>query len=510
MRNLLPITPRAAFLLVAAATAWLCATLPVFSQEAYYWTYAQHPDLSYFDHPPMVAWLIWLGTQVFGDGSIGVRFGTWACGLGVTAIGTRLLRDFGVDARGQVLWILLSVASPILAMAHFLANPDPALVLSWTLVMFAMWRARGGALGWWLVAGVAAGTAMLAKYSGAFLLVSGIVLLLGDAPLRRQLTRPGPYLAVLVATLVFLPVILWNAQNHFESFRFQTGERFAKGELGMRWLLEFLGEQVLVVHPVLVLAIACSVLWLARRLRNDARARWLLAFGLPLPMWFLANSLWIQVKVNWLAPACVPLVLGIVVWWVERGAAVVRPKLARIAAVSLFAVPLVMPFAPALRLVPPGHGSSWTGWEEIAARAEMWEDRIDPQDGVEGNFFFFAADYRDASQLGRSLLLLRRGEDPFEHPEAADMAFEPTMAQNVIGLRALQYDHWSQPKERIGQDALFVLPRPHQRDEMVREARRRFASIEKVERIEIRRLGIHLVDVDLYVCHGYKGPDAID
>ena len=30
--------------------------------EAYYWNYAQHMDLSFYDHPPMVAWLIWLGT----------------------------------------------------------------------------------------------------------------------------------------------------------------------------------------------------------------------------------------------------------------------------------------------------------------------------------------------------------------------------------------------------------------------------------------------------------------
>src|SRR5262245_56411633 len=62
---------------VAATGAWLALTLPVFAQEAYYWAYAQHPDLSYFDHPPMVAWLIWFGTLLFGDGVVGVRLGTW-------------------------------------------------------------------------------------------------------------------------------------------------------------------------------------------------------------------------------------------------------------------------------------------------------------------------------------------------------------------------------------------------------------------------------------------------
>lgn len=510
MRASLLDSPRAAFLLVAAATAWLCSTLPMFSQEAYYWTYAQHPDLSYFDHPPLVAWLIWLGTHAFGDGTIGVRLGTWLCGLGVTGFGALLAREFGLGRAGQSLWMLLSLASPILAMTHFLANPDPGLTCCWTLVMLAMWKARDGSLRWWAIAGVAAGVALLAKYSAAFLAISGVLLLLLDGRLRPQLRRPGPWLAVLLATAVFLPVVIWNVQNHFESFRFQTGERFAKGELGVRWFGEFVGEQLLIVHPVLAIAIVVSIVWLARRARADARAVWLLAFGLPLPAWFLVNSLFIQVKVNWLAPAIVPLLLGCVMWWVEHGRHVVGPRLARGAAWSLAVVPMVLPFTPAMHLVPPGHGSSWTGWDEIAAHAEEWEDRIDPADGIEGNFFFFAADYRDSAQLGRSLLLLRRGEDPREHPEAGDMTFEPTMAQNVIGMRALQYDHWSQPRDRIGQDALFVLPRPHQRDEMVREAQRHFASIEKVERLVIRRLGIHLVDVDLYVCRGYKGPDALD
>jgi dolichol-phosphate mannosyltransferase len=46
-------------------------------QEAYYWVYAQHPSLSYLDHPPLVALLIWLGTAVFGTSEFGVRVGAY-------------------------------------------------------------------------------------------------------------------------------------------------------------------------------------------------------------------------------------------------------------------------------------------------------------------------------------------------------------------------------------------------------------------------------------------------
>jgi hypothetical protein len=351
---------------------------------------------------------------------------------------------------------------------------------------------------------------MLSKYTGAFLAVSGAVLLATDPLLRAQLRRTGPYLAVLVATLLFLPVVYWNARHDFESFRFQTGERFAKAEFSGHWLLEFVLGQTAVFHPVVVVAIGCSIAWLARRWRHDARARWLLAFGLPLPLWFLASSLWIQVKANWLAPAAVPLLLGTVMWCMESCRRTTLPRSVRVAAYSVLLLPAAFLLAPAIRLLPPGRGSSWTGWEQIAAHAERWEDRFDPADGEEGNFFYFAADYRDAAQLGRSLLLRRRHGDPHGHPLAGSIDFEPTMAQNVLGKRALQYDHWNSPRDRVGQDAIFVLPRPEQRGEMVRAAARCFASIEKLDRLELCTLGVHIVDADFYLCRGYKGPVAAD
>ena len=48
--------------------------IPVTPQEAYYWYYSLYPDLSYFDHPPMVAYSIWLGTNLFGKSIFGVKF----------------------------------------------------------------------------------------------------------------------------------------------------------------------------------------------------------------------------------------------------------------------------------------------------------------------------------------------------------------------------------------------------------------------------------------------------
>src|SRR5712671_2343563 len=62
-------------------------------EDSYYWNYAQHLDLSYLDHPPMVAWLIWLGTAVFGDSEFGVRISALCCAAVASFFAYRLTRN---------------------------------------------------------------------------------------------------------------------------------------------------------------------------------------------------------------------------------------------------------------------------------------------------------------------------------------------------------------------------------------------------------------------------------
>jgi len=67
------------------------ATINLSPQEAYYWNYSIHPDLSYLDHPPMVAWVIRAGTLLLGKSEIGVRIG----GLCLVVVSTWLISALG-------------------------------------------------------------------------------------------------------------------------------------------------------------------------------------------------------------------------------------------------------------------------------------------------------------------------------------------------------------------------------------------------------------------------------
>lgn len=499
-----PSSETAALLLAGLAAAWLCLAMPVFAQESYYWAYAQHPDLSYFDHPPMVAWGIWLGTHLLGDGAPGIRLMTLLWALGTTLLGLLLLRRFAVDQTGRMAWIVASLGIPMLAGTHFLANPDAPLVFFWTATLYALWRARDGALGWWLLAGLAAGSALASKYTAVFLAVNGVLLLLLDPAMRRQILRPGPWLAMVAALLPFTPVLLWNIGNDFESFRFQTEGRWQNAGLGLRWLWQCLGGQFLVANPVLAILAPATVLWLLRRARSgDARALWLLCFALPMALYLAANSLFIQVKINWFAPVMVPLALGGVIWWRESRFAADHPGRARAARAAVVGFAALGLAAPLMHLLPAMGGTPWSGWDQIAARAEHWEELVDAEDGIEGNMFFFAANYRDSAQLGRSLRRLEAGHaGPGEE-------LESTLSRNVFGQAALQFDHWDPPIQRIGQDAIFVLPHRAERPDEVARARACFDRVELVEDVEVRTLGILVARAGILVCRNYHGPPLV-
>jgi 4-amino-4-deoxy-L-arabinose transferase-like glycosyltransferase len=488
---------RRAFAVTSLLGLWLVLAMPIFAQEAYYWCYAQHPDLSYFDHPPLIAWMILVGGKLCGDGALGIRLLTWGAGLAAAAAGRALLVDFGVNERGRTLWIWAGLAVPALATTRFLATPDSPLCLFWLLAILSLWRARQGGARSWLLAGVAAGAALLGKYTAAFLAVGGVLVLLLDPAMRRQLRTPWPYAAVVTAGVVFAPVVLWNVRNDFESFRFQTSDRYAKAELDLGGFFEVLGQQIGMFHPGLVLLLPLGLgFWFARSRERDPRAIWIAAFGLPLPAYLLVNALWMTVKVNWFTPAYAVLVIGGVAWWSERGASQATERRALWTGRALGATLVLLALGPLMVLLPAGRGSSWVGWDRIAERAAEVAAGVDATDQEQGNVFLFGSDYKDAAQLQHSLA-----------ESVADGDRWPVLAQNVYGERALQFEHWDAPAGHVGEDAVFVLAHPERRAEAaLARVRPHFDSVESAGRVSVTRFGYEVMTAELFLCRAFRGP----
>jgi dolichol-phosphate mannosyltransferase len=131
------------FVLLTALRLVLAARTELLPEEAYYWTYTQHPAWSYYDHPPMVAWIIHIGTRLLGHTEAGVR----VVNLVLAALGCWLLvsttrRWFDEAA---AIWAgLLFMLTPIFAGAAFMVTPDGPLLFFWLLTLYAITRALAG------------------------------------------------------------------------------------------------------------------------------------------------------------------------------------------------------------------------------------------------------------------------------------------------------------------------------------------------------------------------------
>lgn len=195
--------------------------------EAYYWQYSQHMDLSFFDHPPMVAWLIWLGTTIFGHNEFGVRIGAFICGLVAMGYLYALARNL-YDKTTAMVTVLLLAVLPLGFATGLVITTDAPLIAAWAATLYYMERALlGGSRLAWLGMGVAFGLGLLSKYTLGLLGIAALIYVMVDPIARQWMKRPHPYLAALLALLIFSPVIIWNYENDWASFAFQTGRVLA-------------------------------------------------------------------------------------------------------------------------------------------------------------------------------------------------------------------------------------------------------------------------------------------
>lgn len=297
------------------------AQVELMPEETYYWNYSRHLDIGYLDHPPMVGWLIWLGTAAFGDTEFGVRAGAMSCGAIASLFAYRLTRNLFGEPSALVAVVLLQTL-PFFFLAGMLMTPDAPLTAAWIAAVYFLERAliAGRANAWW-GAGLCLGLGMLSKYTIGLLGLSAFVFMLFDARARQWLRRWQPYAAACLGFAVFLPVIVWNAQHEWASFAFQTSRRLA--ERPRFALHKLIASAVVLLTPTGVVAAAVVLSGPAPRASGqdepvDRRRAWRfiqLAILVPLAV-FAAFSLRHEVKLDWTgAPwiAAVPaLAFGIV------------------------------------------------------------------------------------------------------------------------------------------------------------------------------------------------------
>jgi 4-amino-4-deoxy-L-arabinose transferase-like glycosyltransferase len=375
---------RAIVALIAVLTAVrLVAALHVglLRDEPYYWLWSQHLAAGYYDHPPMVALWIRAGTTLFGDTVLGLRsmfvLNTVLITIAAYALG-RVLFDRRIAEHGA-LWTNLV---PLLGIAGVIATPDGPSVLFWTLTVLALALVMKTGRGvWWLAVGLMAGLGAVSKYTNLFLGPGIILALLIDPRLRRWLISPWTWAGGIVAVLVFLPVIQWNAAHDWASFRFQFG-RTAETTFHPVDFLTLIVTQPLIFNPLafVFLGVAGRI-WLRRTASPHAREiGLLLATSLPAAAFILFQATHGNVLQHWLAPIFPALTVAAVAAAsrISDGARILRRIRADVVPFALVATAVVIVYAatPADRWFPGKDPlNSLRGWPQYASEVEALREK---------------------------------------------------------------------------------------------------------------------------------------
>lgn len=401
-------------------------------QEAYYFFYSEHPALSYYDHPPGIAYMIRGFTWLFGKEVFVLKLAATVVTI-VTVFAFYYLCSCFLDLRHTVRAMALLLSTFMITILSLVSTPDVPLMLWWTLSLVTLYQAvfRGKNIHW-VWSGILMGLAFDSKYT-ALLLPVGVMLFLLLAPAYRRLFfSPWFYICLALFLITISPVIIWNWQHDLASFRFQSSTRIneAKGaHVNVLGFLGTIGHQAAVLIPVLFF----SLFAILRRLIKQKRLKplsipapqlFLLCFFVPAFVGFLLLSFFYWVKLNWIMPAYITGIIWVSRYLSERW---IRTQL-------LFSVIIHLGLAVEILFYPLiiKSDDTWVGWNELAQKVKQLKKEYP------GYFIFSADDYKTSAVLNFYL---------------EDMVY----SKNIIGEHALQFDYVQSNLRLLeGKDALFV------------------------------------------------------
>lgn len=196
------------------------------SDEAYYWLWGQHLDWSYYDHPPLEAWIQGLFTSLFGRSAFVLRLPNLFSNVAFFYTYYRIVIYLHKNLE---FWkvMLLVVSSPLYFIFLGFAWHDhllitASLISAYLLIRFLdTYLTDGRGETWRLYASaIALSFAFLSKYNAIFVAIGFFATVITDARLRPLFRDRRLYIAIAIALTALIPIIIWNVSNDFLSFRY--------------------------------------------------------------------------------------------------------------------------------------------------------------------------------------------------------------------------------------------------------------------------------------------------
>ncbi|NOQ97092.1 MAG: hypothetical protein GQ561_02930 [Calditrichae bacterium] len=380
----------------------IAAAMNLVPDETYYWDWSRFLSMGYFDHPPMVAWLVFMATSVLGDTFWAIKAVPLLGGLGISIILFFLSKRYLTSETGIIILLILVNFTLVFAIGGLILTPDIPMVFFWTMGLLLAYQALFEEKQWaWPALGIVAGLGLLSKYTFVLFGLTIFLFMLSDSSYRKLFLSWKPWIAFVLSVIVFSSNLIWNLQNSWISFAFQLGSRSGQPDFWKRmtYFLEYIGAEIGLLSPFIFIALIIATLLIFRQYSKNHELRFLLFFTY-VPLVFFAIFSWrSRIEPNWPAPALIAAIL-LVIWFWEKSRD--NPRLIRFInfaiIFSLFTTVIItlhgiFPFLPIA--AEKDRTSAQRGWKEFIAQVNDVRQRENPK----LNYPLIANSYQITSML---------------------------------------------------------------------------------------------------------------
>jgi hypothetical protein len=345
----------------------------------YYMDSARHPSLGYVDYPPLTPTFARLSLWLFGPSVWGLRLWPSLAGALMVVLAALIARELGGGRAARVLAAAGAATSLVLLGANWLFQTvtfDQLVWMSTFWVTARLLRTRDPRL--WLAIGVLIGIGLETKYT-VIALIAGLLLGTLLTPMRRDLLTPWPWIAVLVAFVIFLPNLLWQIGNDWPSVQYTLNHKSAQS-LDFS-PLTFLVQQLALIGPVAIPIWIAGLAWL---MRSPGRRMLCITAAVAFLIYLFAG------KSYYVGPLH-PFLIAAGACALEQWTATRRQWLRPAAAVALIAqalilLPIVLPLLPESVMATSFVGSArkdfadTVGWHDLVAQVKGVYDSLGADD----------------------------------------------------------------------------------------------------------------------------------
>ncbi len=323
----------------------------IFRDELYYLACSHRPGPGYVDQPPFSIYLLAIIRTLIGDSVFAIRLLPAVLSSLTVLIAGLIVRKLKGGITATIIACVTIIVTPIYLAMNSYYSMNSIDIFFWALNAYVLILIfKDGKQKHWLTLGAVTGLGLLNKISMAWF-IFGLVAALIITKQRKQLLSKWPYIAGIVAAVLFLPFIIWNLTHDLAQLEFMRNAVQYKYNGISR--LDFVLGQFLLMNP------AAVPVWLAGLyyLFMDKKGKKFNILGIIFIATFLILFINGHSKSEYLSPAYIPLIAagGVQLEQLTRKKYLGWIRTAVPSLVSLIGIivaPLALPILPVKAFVP--------------------------------------------------------------------------------------------------------------------------------------------------------------